>query len=463
MIDYCNDGNRQQDCGRALRPEGGNPAGRDMNCLAMLRRNMRQLGFIAAVLVVGACGSDEPPFPPTANGPNITSLPEGLGSDSANAQYSDQALEPPTESAPRPEPAPPPAPKAAETETAPEAAPAGEAQPSGSEAPAAAAPAESAPAETPAPSPAPAASNNGSSYPDINTVPMERPTPEQNMEPDAPPADQAPAGQAPTGQAPADQPPAGDMSSGSPQSFNAGPAAAGRLAATDEAELTIITAAGDVDAAESDPALTQPDAMFTQPSLPPYTKYEDAQKRAQSLYHSPYSNGALSTTAAGGPLILSGTSSSRGSGAPGATAIYASQPDANSWGGNPSAVTFSAEAAGQPVGLIYFANGSARLSAEDRRILKQVAQMQKSYGGVIRVVGHASSRTEDMPLDRHYKANADMSQARAQSVAAYLVRLGVDANVVQVAGVSDSRPVYPEFMPSGEAANRRAEIYLSSY
>lgn len=436
--------------------------------MAVLRRNICRLGFIAAVLAVSACGSDEPPFPATANGPDLTTVPEGLGSDSANAQYTDQTLEPQTESVPRPEPAPPPAPKAAEGET-PAAAPAAEAQPSAETGtPAAATPSEPASSE-PTPAPAPAAKND-SGYPDVNTVPMERPTPEQNMEPDQPPADQAPADQAPTDQPPAGQsgtePPANDLTTGSPQSFNAVPKA--------DTELTIITAAGDVDqVAQAD---NQPDPLFGQTTLPPYTSYEDAQKqaRSQQLYHSPYT-GALSAaggSVTGGPVVLSGTSN-------GGSATYGNQPGiyVNYAGAGPQGISpqavgqqgfgqpvagFADQPSGQPVGLIYFGNGSAKLSADDRRILRQVARMQKNYGGIVRVIGHASSRTEDMPLDRHYKTNATMSQARAQSVAAYLVRLGVDAGVIQVASVSDSRPVYPEFMPSGEAANRRAEIYLSS-
>jgi outer membrane protein OmpA-like peptidoglycan-associated protein len=488
MIDYSNDGNRQLDCGRAVRPDVGNPdVGSPVpkvNRMALLRRNICRFGFIAAVLAVSACGSDEPPFPPTANGPDLTTVPEGLGSDSANAQYSDQTLEPQTEmeSVPRPEPAPPPAPKAAEGET-PEA-PAGEAQPSTETGtPATATPSEPAAAE-PTPAPAPAASDK-SGYPDINTVPMERPTPEQNMEPDQPPADQVPTDQAPTDQAPADQPPANDLSTGSPQSFNVAPTATGlpAVAAADR-ELTIITAAGDVDLDDAaqiaqevgNEADSRPDPLFGQTSLPPYTSYDDAQKqaRAQQLYHSPYS-GAL--PASGGPIVLSGTSAAGAS--TGGSAGYGAQPGiyVNYAGAGPQGLAaqatgpqgfgqpvagFADQSTGQPVGLIYFSDGSAKLSADDRRVLKQVARMQKSYGGVVRVVGHASSRTADMSLDRHDKANEEMSRQRARAVAAYLVRLGVDAGVIQVAGVSDSRPVYPEIMPSGEAANRRAEIYLSS-
>jgi flagellar motor protein MotB len=49
---------------------------------------------------------------------------------------------------------------------------------------------------------------------------------------------------------------------------------------------------------------------------------------------------------------------------------------------------------------------------------------------------------------------------RANAVARALVRMGVPASEVSVAARADNEPVYYEFMPAGEAGNRRAEIYL---
>src|SRR5262245_31935386 len=45
---------------------------------------------------------------------------------------------------------------------------------------------------------------------------------------------------------------------------------------------------------------------------------------------------------------------------------------------------------GEPVGLIYFRDGSSELGADDRRVIEQIAQIQRSYGGVVSVIGHAS-------------------------------------------------------------------------
>ena len=58
--------------------------------------------------------------------------------------------------------------------------------------------------------------------------------------------------------------------------------------------------------------------------------------------------------------------------------------------------------------------------------------------------------------------NLKVSTARAQAVAEELVRMGVKRMHLQIDAVSDSAPVFHEYMPSGEAGNRRAEIYLVS-
>ena len=114
------------------------------------------------------------------------------------------------------------------------------------------------------------------------------------------------------------------------------------------------------------------------------------------------------------------------------------------------------------VATINFTVGSAKLSADDRRILAQVRRLQKERGGRLRVVGHASSRTRTMDPVRHKMTNLNVSTKRADVVARELARLGVKSGEMVVDAVSDRQPVYYEFMPTGEAGNRRAEIYLES-
>ena len=129
---------------------------------------------------------------------------------------------------------------------------------------------------------------------------------------------------------------------------------------------------------------------------------------------------------------------------------------------SPFAVVTAAAAPGTTVkaAVIYFDAGSARLSAKAREALHKVAHLQRDRGGVIQVVGHASSRTREVPLDRHTLINFDISHKRAQAVAAELVRRGVPRDRVFANAQTDSAPVYHEWMPSGEAGNRRAEIFI---
>ncbi len=110
------------------------------------------------------------------------------------------------------------------------------------------------------------------------------------------------------------------------------------------------------------------------------------------------------------------------------------------------------------VATIVFNNGSARLTRNDRKILAQVVGLQRSQGGALRVVGHSSSRTRSLTPNRHRQANFRVSLQRAEGVARELTRLG--GRNVLLAAVSDAQPLFFEVMPTGEAGNRRAEIYL---
>jgi outer membrane protein OmpA-like peptidoglycan-associated protein len=115
----------------------------------------------------------------------------------------------------------------------------------------------------------------------------------------------------------------------------------------------------------------------------------------------------------------------------------------------------------QQLATIQFANGSAKLSERDRSILREVANQYRQRGAAsVRVIGHASSRTQAENLERHRVANAQVSAERAEAVARELVRMGVPAQAIYAGAVADANPKYHEFMPSGEAGNRRAEIFI---
>ncbi|MEQ9046850.1 MAG: OmpA family protein [Sneathiellaceae bacterium] len=124
---------------------------------------------------------------------------------------------------------------------------------------------------------------------------------------------------------------------------------------------------------------------------------------------------------------------------------------------------FSGAAAGQAgvkAGTIRFAVGSSRLGSEDLATLRRIAQQYRQFGGRVLVVGHASSRTADMPPDEHKMINFDISQERAQRVAAQLGQYGIPAAAILVEARADMDPIYFEAMPAAETANRRAEVFF---
>ena len=116
----------------------------------------------------------------------------------------------------------------------------------------------------------------------------------------------------------------------------------------------------------------------------------------------------------------------------------------------------------QLVAVVYFAYGSVVLNENDRAVLHDVAILQQQRGGTIRVIGHASARTGIVDSTSHRLANLETSLNRANAVVAQLVRLGVAKDKIASEAKADSQPVFHEFMPTGEAGNRRAEIFLEN-
>jgi outer membrane protein OmpA-like peptidoglycan-associated protein len=116
-----------------------------------------------------------------------------------------------------------------------------------------------------------------------------------------------------------------------------------------------------------------------------------------------------------------------------------------------------------PTQIIYFPGDTTGLSKSAMdQVRSAVAAFQAGGGaGSIKVVGHASSRTANMPVERHLEVIFQKSQARANAVAQALIRAGVPADKVQIEAVGDSQPIYYESMPKGEDGNRRAEIFVN--
>ena len=115
-----------------------------------------------------------------------------------------------------------------------------------------------------------------------------------------------------------------------------------------------------------------------------------------------------------------------------------------------------------PVARVTFNHGSSQLSDEDLLKIKKVANLfYENQGKKIVIVGHASSRTNyDMDLTKHALVNFNISLERARKVMSEFSTIGLNSQKIELLAMSDAKPLYAEIMPSLEAANRRAEIFI---
>ena len=114
----------------------------------------------------------------------------------------------------------------------------------------------------------------------------------------------------------------------------------------------------------------------------------------------------------------------------------------------------------RPIAVIFFRDGSAALNDRDFGVLHDVVLLQEQQGGQLRVIGHASERSATMDYQQHQTVNDSMSMKRASAVGGALLQMGAPSNLVAISAVGDQQPVFYEFMPTGEAGNRRVEIFL---
>ena len=130
--------------------------------------------------------------------------------------------------------------------------------------------------------------------------------------------------------------------------------------------------------------------------------------------------------------------------------------------GTPTGMSAAMNGGVPPTAIVYFPGDSTTLpKAAQAKVREAVAAFRASGGGgTVKVIGHSSSRTPDMSVERHLEVIFQKSQARANAVAQALIKAGVPADRVQIEAVGDSQPIFYESMPKGEAGNRRAEIFV---
>ena len=113
------------------------------------------------------------------------------------------------------------------------------------------------------------------------------------------------------------------------------------------------------------------------------------------------------------------------------------------------------------VATINFSSGSSSVNIAGLKKIKKIAKIAKERNAKIKIIGHASERTKDMPIAKHKLVNFIVSDKRANSVAEIFIKkynFPTDKLITQ--GVSDSKPLFKEIMPAGTTANQRTEIFL---
>ncbi len=101
---------------------------------------------------------------------------------------------------------------------------------------------------------------------------------------------------------------------------------------------------------------------------------------------------------------------------------------------------------------IQFAAGSANISPESYPLLDDLAAVANSCSDAhLLISGHTDSTGSA-------EANQALSRMRAESVAAYLIEVGLEADRLSTVGGGESRPLADNDTPEGRSRNRRIEI-----
>ena len=103
-----------------------------------------------------------------------------------------------------------------------------------------------------------------------------------------------------------------------------------------------------------------------------------------------------------------------------------------------------------------FETGKATLKPESQEQLKNIAEILKAYPKVTLKIGGYTDNTGDP------QANLKLSQQRADTVMADLVKLGVNASRLKAEGYGKEHPVADNSTEEGRAKNRRIDMRVTS-
>lgn len=106
-------------------------------------------------------------------------------------------------------------------------------------------------------------------------------------------------------------------------------------------------------------------------------------------------------------------------------------------------------------GRILFGTGSWDIRSESFKTLEKLATIAKGCNGVVIEVGGHTDNTGSVT------GNEELSRLRAEAVAKYLERAGVDAAKLKSAGYGQSQPLATNSTSEGRQKNRRIEFLVT--
>jgi chemotaxis protein MotB len=109
------------------------------------------------------------------------------------------------------------------------------------------------------------------------------------------------------------------------------------------------------------------------------------------------------------------------------------------------------------LGGVLFAPGRIEISDQGKQTLAQLIGTLQREGKRVRVDGH----TDDTPIQHsQWGTNLRLSVERSMAVADFLIKSGLSAERVGVAGFGEYRPAVPGTDDDGRQRNRRVEILM---
>jgi chemotaxis protein MotB len=115
------------------------------------------------------------------------------------------------------------------------------------------------------------------------------------------------------------------------------------------------------------------------------------------------------------------------------------------------------------VNEILFPEGGWVLSPKGEQTLAKIAPTLSNLPGQQLIVqGFTDNEPIGPALRARFPSNLELSSARADNVARYLVSQGVPQGSISAQGFGDTRPVASNATPEGKAKNRRVEIVISA-